>query len=112
MRRFFVAAVIAAAIPIAGCAGATLSLSRELDSGRRVVITSKKFTRMMRFDSSFESTTATIGPRKVKVEPTRVEVDGNWVATIDEGTKQVTIEEQDGKLRVLADDAAVYEGPF
>jgi hypothetical protein len=110
VRRLVLAAVLAATIPVAGCSGATMNLSRELDSGRHVVISSTRFTRKMWFDSTFESTTATIGPRKVTVEPTRVELDGDWVATIDEATKRVTIEERDGKLRIVADGATVYEG--
>ncbi len=113
MRRFVLTATVMAAVTLAaGCEGASYAITRHLDSGRQVVISSTNLPRRMSFDSTVDSTTARIGPRKVTVEPTRIEVDGDRVATIGESTKSATVFEQWDKLRIVADDVTVYAGAF
>jgi hypothetical protein len=112
MRRFFNVRAAVAVVAFAGCEGASYGLTRHLDSGREVVIASTKATRWKSFDSTSDTTIARIGPRRVTVEPTTIKVDGDPVASIDEGTKRVTIFEQWETLLISADDVTVYEGRF
>lgn len=111
MRRPLALAAVAAAA-LLGCSGATWGVSRQLDNGRQVAVSSDQLRRRMWVEPGFESTTARIGLRTVTVEPTRIEVDDRFVGTIDEVTKCVQINEQRDKLQILADEKAVYEAPF
>ena len=54
----------------------------------------------------------TVSPRKILVEPTSIEVDGEPVAEIAETTKSVEVAEDDGRLKITADGTTVYDAEF
>ena len=110
MRRFALAACVLSAgcrvIGPVGGAGGTLQ------SGRLVEATSDRPYRTILVSSvgrdTGSITIGTFSPRKVVVGPTSIEIDGKSVATIPESAESVTVAEEDGRLRVVADGATVF----
>ena len=113
MRRIALAACVLSSagcsidLPVVGAGGT-------LQSGRSVSVTSDRPYRSFRMDSVGGDTESirlgTVSPRKILVEPTSITVDGEPVATIPASTKEVTVAEDDGRLRIAADGDVVYDG--
>jgi hypothetical protein len=59
-----------------------------------------------------DTLSAEIGSRTVSVEPAAIQVDGETVAPIAEGTKSVTVSAESGRLQVTADGRTVYDAKF
>ncbi|HEX6984454.1 MAG TPA: hypothetical protein VF170_03720 [Planctomycetaceae bacterium] len=117
MRRFALAAcVLSSAVSLAGCEVVVSGTGGTLPSGRSVTVSSDRPFRTVRAEPIGRDTESvaigTFGPRKILVEPTEIKVDGTPVAAIPEATKAVTIADEDGRLRIAADGATVYDAEF
>lgn len=114
MRRFALAACMVSA---AGCSiDSPGGAAGTLPSGRSIVATSDRPFRTVMVKSLDGDTESiqmgTVSPGKILVEPMSIEVDGDPVAEIPETTKSVEVAEDDGRLKITADGATVYDAEF
>lgn len=117
MRRFaFAVCLFSVVASLHGCEVLVSGTGGTLASGRSVTASSDRMFRSIRCETvSADTESVTIGTfdaRTILVGPTSIEVDGTPVAAIPAATTSVTIADKDGRLKIAADGATVYDAEF